>query len=51
MKKKVILKPYQKKLIERKLKIAKEVRLIKNIVFDENTTAKDKLALIRTILK
>lgn len=50
-KKTVILKPYQKALIKKKLKEAKQKRLIKAIVFNKNTSAKDKLSLIRTIFK
>jgi hypothetical protein len=51
MKAKLILKPYQKELIEKKLKEAKQKRLTKAIVFDKNISAKNKLAMIRTILK
>ena len=47
----VLLKPYQKALIEKKLKEAKQKRLTKAIVFDKNISAKNKLAMIRTILK
>ena len=51
MKAKAILKPHQKALIEKKLKEAKQTRITKAIVFDKNISAKDKLAMIRTILK
>ena len=51
MKAKVILTPYQKKLINHKLKEAKQTRITKAIVFDKNLSAKDKIAMIRTILK
>jgi hypothetical protein len=51
MRKKIKLSPFQKHLIDQKLKEAKQTRITKAIVFDKNISAKDKLAMIRTILK
>jgi hypothetical protein len=50
MRKKVILKPKQKETIDRKLKEAKQKRLIKKTAFDNEMSAQNKLRVIRTIL-
>lgn len=50
MKARVKLTPSQKKYIDAKFLEQKKKRLLKNVVFDKNTNAKDKLKIVRTII-
>jgi hypothetical protein len=51
MKAKLILKPNQKKVIEYKLKIARQKRIVKGILYNPNLTSESKLNLISNYLK
>lgn len=51
MKAKVKLTPTQKKLIESKLKKAKDTRIVKGIVYNSKLTSELKISLITNYLK
>jgi hypothetical protein len=51
MKANVILKPNQKKLIDAKLKQARQKRIVKGILYNPNLNSESKLNLITNYLK
>lgn len=51
MRKNILLKPYQKALIDKKLKEFKIAKEVKSIAFNESLTARKKLQLITSVLK
>jgi hypothetical protein len=46
----VILTPRQKKVIEFKLKQAKQKRMVKSIIYNNDLSADTKIAMVRNIL-
>lgn len=51
MKVNVVLNPKQKKLIESKLKKARQKRIINSIAFNSKLTARVKIGMIQNVLK
>jgi hypothetical protein len=51
MKAKVILKPNQKKLVDAKLKQARQKRIVKGILYNPSLNSESKINLITNYLK